>query len=90
MSEQANGGMLAAYGIEDCGCWECVENVISARPSPENMMYPFIVCATCGNKRCPKAQSHNNECTRSNEPGQTGSARYSVRKKAVETTKEGK
>lgn len=33
----------------------------------------FIVCADCGNKRCPKASAHWQACTRSNEPGQAGS-----------------
>lgn len=35
---------------------------------------PMIVCETCGNKRCPHTADHRNECTRSNEPGQPGSA----------------
>ena len=34
----------------------------------------MVVCATCGNKRCPHANDHRNECTGSNEPGQPGSA----------------
>lgn len=68
--------MLSAHGIEGCGCWECVERIISARPYPENLMYPFIVCAHCGNKRCPAAQSHVNDCTGSNKSGQPGSVRY--------------
>jgi hypothetical protein len=34
----------------------------------------FIVCPTCGNKRCPKATYHDNACTGSNEPGQPGSS----------------
>lgn len=33
----------------------------------------MLVCATCGNKRCPKASNHVLECTGSNEPGQQGS-----------------
>lgn len=33
----------------------------------------MTVCQTCGNKRCPKATSHDYECTGSNEPGQAGS-----------------
>jgi hypothetical protein len=33
----------------------------------------FIVCPTCGNKRCPKATWHENACSGSNEPGQPGS-----------------
>jgi hypothetical protein len=34
----------------------------------------MILCATCGNKRCPQANDHRNACTGSNEPGQAGSA----------------
>lgn len=33
----------------------------------------MIVCSKCGNKRCPHATNHKNECTNSNEPGQEGS-----------------
>ena len=34
------------------------------------MMPQLIVCPTCGNKRCPRATWHENDCTRSNSPGQ--------------------
>ena len=34
---------------------------------------PFMMCKTCGNKRCPKATDCALECTNSNEPGQAGS-----------------
>ena len=34
---------------------------------------PFIVCAKCGNKRCPKATDCELDCTGSNDPGQPGS-----------------
>lgn len=67
----ANAGMLDAYGINGCGCGQCVAEVISARPFPQNLMYPFIICAQCGNKRCPKASWHGFKCTGSNAPGQT-------------------
>lgn len=33
----------------------------------------MITCTVCGNKRCPKATDHNNECTNSNASGQEGS-----------------
>ncbi len=33
----------------------------------------MICCRVCGNKRCPKATYHGNECNGSNEPGQPGS-----------------
>lgn len=57
---------------EDCGdCWTCIRARVSVSPFPLSM--PFVVCVTCGNKRCPKATHHANECTGSNEPGQAGS-----------------
>ena len=34
----------------------------------------FVVCPDCGNKRCPKANDHNNACTDSNAVGQRGSS----------------
>lgn len=34
----------------------------------------MILCPECGNKRCPKANSHHYDCTGSNEPNQPGSA----------------
>ena len=34
----------------------------------------FVVCPTCGNKRCPRAHNHTLACTGSNEPGQKGSS----------------
>jgi hypothetical protein len=33
----------------------------------------MICCPECGNKRCPKASNHTNNCTNSNEPNQKGS-----------------
>jgi hypothetical protein len=33
----------------------------------------MILCANCGNKRCPHATDHRNPCTGSNAPGQPGS-----------------
>jgi hypothetical protein len=33
----------------------------------------MIRCHDCGNKRCPKATSHELPCTNSNEPNQVGS-----------------
>jgi len=56
---------------DNCFCYNCNENKI------ENG-FPFvlsrmIICPTCGNKRCPKATDHNNQCTGSNDPGQPGS-----------------
>jgi hypothetical protein len=46
-----------------CGCFGCL-------PRP---VRHFVVCQTCGNKRCPHAAHHDNACTNSNEPDQPGS-----------------
>lgn len=48
-----------------CACAKCNPNAAG------RMM---IVCATCGNKRCPHATDHRLACTDSNEPGQAGSS----------------
>jgi hypothetical protein len=34
----------------------------------------MILCAICGNKRCPHATDHRNACTNSNATGQVGSS----------------
>lgn len=41
--------------------------------SARTWMTRMIVCALCGNKRCPHATDHEFDCTGSNEPGQPGS-----------------
>jgi hypothetical protein len=41
----------------------------------QNLFFrPMILCPTCGNKRCPKANNHLFTCTGSNDTGQQGSA----------------
>lgn len=52
--------------ISGCSCEYCMPQSLA------NMR--MIVCAICGNKRCPHATHHGNPCTNSNEPGQEGSA----------------
>lgn len=47
----------------DSPTWALVGNIPVARMS---------LCPTCGNKRCPGAADHRNECSGSNEPGQVG------------------
>lgn len=49
-----------------CGCHRCIGD------RGEWIMH-MVVCAICGNKRCPHATDHNLACTNSNEPGQKGS-----------------
>lgn len=60
----------------ECLCHACIKEHDIRSPS---MPYAalsvsiMIVCEICGNKRCPHANDHRNECTRSNEPNQVGS-----------------
>ena len=61
-----------------CGCRKCLRErgegqKIGDLFIPQEMMQ-MILCQICGNKRCPHANDHNNECTNSNAPGQIGSA----------------
>ncbi len=64
-------------GTADCFRCEDEEKAAKAAagaPFLELIYRDFIVCNTCGNKRCPQATDHRLECTGSNEPGQAGSA----------------
>lgn len=49
-----------------CDCHACAEKRGHGSQT-------YVLCPTCGNKRCPKASNHENACTGSNEPGQPGS-----------------
>lgn len=62
------GGCIACDG-RDRAAFERLTGKQSALHVPMGM----IVCPACGNKRCPKASSHDNDCSGSNEPGQKGS-----------------
>jgi hypothetical protein len=61
-----------------CPCYGCTKARTDLEPGhlmfgePVEMQQMFL-CETCGNKRCPHAADHENECTGSNEPGQAGS-----------------
>jgi hypothetical protein len=68
--------VLAKWGtpqpvVREPQCW-----CLTCRPmrvdDPESIR--MALCPTCGNKRCPKANDHRNQCSNSNEPGQKGSA----------------
>ncbi len=70
--------------MSDCNCRKCLQergemlsysvgSTLVNMPGPNAGFYGMVVCPTCGNKRCPHATDHNNACTNSNEPGQTGS-----------------
>jgi hypothetical protein len=67
-----------------CGCMKChhvryTDNIDYAATigsmAPGHMIPGFrYACEICGNKRCPHHTDHLLPCTRSNEPGQPGSA----------------
>lgn len=66
----------------ECGCRRCSEAWDKANaPEGADILWKisqgrssrFIVCETCGNKRCPHATNHIYACTNSNESGQLGS-----------------
>lgn len=57
-----------------CQCRRCIQergDTIAGYPVE---LVRMIVCQNCGNKRCPQANDHRNSCTKSNKPGQPGSA----------------
>jgi hypothetical protein len=61
---------------EPCGCRACLSGVrvkVTDEVSIPITSVRMIVCALCGNKRCPHATYHLYPCTNSNEPGQPGS-----------------
>jgi hypothetical protein len=62
---------------KECSCERCQDERDEGRVEIGGMVLHqrgMITCETCGNKRCPKATDHRNECTGSNEPGQKGSS----------------
>jgi hypothetical protein len=58
------------YGIYDdsgCGCRRCVQERADKIPDfARRLAYlsRMIVCSECGDKRCPKADDHRNDCGR--------------------------
>ena len=75
--------MIAAnkklFGPKSC-CHKCWLEFLDGEKKAEErgvsvsiISNPFILCPTCGNKRCPKASDHDLACTGSNKSGQPGS-----------------
>ena len=64
---------------DECPCRQCLRDRKAEGPGgwPAELTR-MIVCATCGNKRCPHATDHRHACTGSNEPGQKGGAYQST------------
>lgn len=65
--------------MADCACYACVAAEVAASPQLDEAlgidmrMARMFICPQCGNKRCPRAASHENACSDSNLPGQAGS-----------------
>jgi len=53
-------------------CWHCLDGVRNEHGFLVTSSR-MIVCAICGNKRCPHATDHELKCTNSNDSGQIGS-----------------
>lgn len=71
--EQAFGEKKRWYFDKACGCHRCMSLKYDENTGWPLTMSTFIVCPTCGNKRCPRATDHTLACTDSNDPGQPGS-----------------
>lgn len=56
-----------------CWCHGCAPEFDPDLPFSMNFR-GMVLCPDCGNKRCPKANHHDNACTGSNDTGQPGSA----------------
>lgn len=47
---------MRARGVKDnCGCVAC-------KTLRADEFWPMVICSLCGDKRCPKADHHDNEC----------------------------
>ena len=72
-------------GLIEADCNSCAYEKLVAQTDPNDPLAILGLSASggfmghpsmysrCGNKRCPCAAHHDNECTNSNEPGQAGS-----------------
>ncbi|HEX8610216.1 MAG TPA: hypothetical protein VF800_02925 [Telluria sp.] len=71
---QVSGDDVAFHARRALGVLDALPGCHCATCHPHEL-FPnrMILCAMCGNKRCPHAANHRNDCTGSNEPGQIGS-----------------
>jgi hypothetical protein len=59
--------------MENCQCRTCIRERDDGKGFISLEFSQMILCSICGNKRCPHANDHKNECTNSNDVGQLGS-----------------
>lgn len=57
-----------------CRCRRCLDERGAMIGDLPETLARMVVCEVCGNKRCPHATDHRRACTKSNAPGQAGSA----------------
>lgn len=68
----AMGKMVLGGSEKICNnCYDCLNKSELGLMNPVNSQ--MILCEICGNKRCPHATNHNNNCTNSNAVGQEDS-----------------
>ena len=69
--------MTAPYPAEfypGCPCYACDSKTWKPFPGTDMIFRNRMsLCPNCGNKRCPGAANHENECSGSNDSGQAGS-----------------
>ena len=58
--------------IKICHCRQCQVDREDKKDGIPMWMARMTVCDLCGNKRCPHASNHQNECSGSNARNQTG------------------
>lgn len=63
VGQPAHKQMPNAPAPTACPCMSCLAEA-------GVQVWWMVVCDLCGNKRCPHAANHLNDCTRSNEVGQ--------------------
>ncbi len=76
--EQRGGGV----GGPACWCQQCRNAYADTLTGMEKFRFhgsQMVVCPDCGNKRCPRANFHENACTGSNAVGQPGSSWENVK-----------
>ena len=68
---------MSGPNVDGCRCEACLPSIDVAYDPTDTrawLNYRMIVCAMCGNKRCPHATDHRNACANSNDPGRAGSS----------------
>lgn len=66
--------MKPHYILRNGTAWQCQCGTCKPMTWEDPSSIRMILCAQCGNKRCPHANDHRNKCTNSNALGQVGSA----------------